>query len=189
MTTPRRGGLAIGAVLASVALGLSGCGSATNQSTAAESPTTAAATETADPSAGLWDPCTGIPAAVLKEHGVDPSPPKIAQGLPIRGWKTCTWTGEDWYGLIVYSTHHTVDELKSSDSHAGVRPVTIGDRTGIIDHQSGLDYARECVVSLPAQQGMVEVSVMLSQATGGPERDLCGKAKDLTTAFLPYLPQ
>lgn len=178
----------VGTVLLGLVMGLAACGNSTDIAGASSQTTSASLSATADPSAGLWDPCSGLPADVLTAHGVNPVPPKIGQGVPIRGWKRCLWMG-DWYSLGMLSTHHTVDELKSSGSYSEIQPVTIGDRTGITQHQSGTDYSRECVVSLPAQQGMVEVMVSLSGSPDGTPRDLCAKAEKLTVAFLPYLPK
>lgn len=177
------------ALATTAALSATGCGSSSDAAASAETTTAVASPMvTADPSAGLWDPCTGIPADVLRANGVNPVQPKYGRGVPIRGWKRCGWLG-DWFSLSVLSTHHTVDELKSSGSYAGLEPVTVGDRSGITQHQSATDYAHECVVSLPAEQGMVEVMVAQSGPPDGTPRDLCAKAEELTTALLPYLPK
>ncbi|MDG3011294.1 DUF3558 domain-containing protein [Rhodococcus sp. D2-41] len=173
-----------------VVLMLAGCDSSSPSvaGNADSTTVTASPIETADPSAGLWDPCAGMPADVLAANGVNPVRGKYSQGVPIRGWKRCGWLG-DWFNLSVLTTHHTIDELKASGSYSDIHSVTIGDRVGTMDHQSVTDYSKECTISLPTQNGMVEVMVNLSQVDGGPERDLCAKATELATAFLPYLPK
>lgn len=187
-TSYRYGTTACGVAIATVAL-VTGCTSSTpgapqaaDNVTASDSPSS---TTNKDPT--IWDPCTGIPAAALTGVGLNPVPPKLGQTGPIHGWKTCSWMG-DWFDVIVYSTHHTMDDFKQAGKLPNAVPFEVNGHQGVMSHIVENGKTVECATNFAAKEGAVSVEVN-DNSGGETTNNFCGKAKEVTDAFAPYLPK
>ncbi|MBF6140368.1 DUF3558 domain-containing protein [Nocardia farcinica] len=131
-----------------------------------------------------FNPCTDLSGEVLTATGVDPDTKHVTTDpAGASAWRICSWDAISLpYMLVVASSTHTVDELRSNPKETGLRDVTIGARTGVVHHDVTDPEVEVCRVALPAQQGMFVISAAwrASQPITADRCDLAVKhARDL----------
>ncbi|MFF2086071.1 DUF3558 domain-containing protein [Nocardia sp. NPDC058176] len=140
--------------------------------------------------APLWDPCSEIPDDAIRAVGVDPATEELGiGGVHQSGWEICRWRGGDKYSVAVFSTARTVSEFEQKPGQVDFRDVTIADRTGRQFKVEGASMDLRCDVLFPAQQGVVQISIM-NRASLEPEEleDPCVYAQRVGEVFVPLFP-
>ncbi|MEU8901210.1 DUF3558 domain-containing protein [Nocardia sp. NPDC048505] len=169
------------AALAGVVLLVSGCQTKTDGK---PEPSTGA---TSGAAAALWDPCTQVTDAVLKQIGVEPSTKKSGvAGVEEPGWKVCNWNNSD-FNLSVFSTARTVDEFKQKPDNADFKDVTVGGRGGVQYHRKSDTENEICDLVFPAKQG--SISVMVSNRVSSDNKVApCVRADAAAAQLVPLWP-
>ncbi|WP_181063128.1 DUF3558 domain-containing protein [Nocardia nova] len=170
------------AATAVLALG-TGC-SSSNSGTA-----TPATSDAKAATAALWDPCTQVTDAALRQAGVDPATRTVnIGGVAVDGWKLCSWhdSPDFYYTLGVWSSVFTVDDLKKKPDNIDFQEVTVGGRKGYQYRTASDKNGTNCYAAFPASQGTFEVSIynMSSRATESP----CPHAVSAAAAIVPLFP-
>ncbi len=166
------------AVMAGVCavLAVAGCGKSTESGT----PTASAQTLTPDQ---LWDPCS-LPDSTVAATGVkadtkDTNP----LGGKATGWKACGWFS-DTYSLGVFSTTHTMDEVRSRSSFHNLHDVDVTGRNAV----SYQERSDSCGVDFPTSKGVVEV--LINQSDGSPTAgDYCAIALHTADSLNNLIPK
>ncbi|MGW0251829.1 DUF3558 domain-containing protein [Nocardia goodfellowii] len=139
----------------------------------------------------VWNPCTQLTDEALRSARVDPTTKSVitdaAQGPT--SWRACQWQATELpYFVSVLSTSHTQDESRANPKLTNFRDVTIGPRKALIYQEKSEPSADGCYVSLPAEQGMVEVRTGKRQ-TKPIAADPCDLAVGHAKNLEPYLPK
>uniref|UniRef100_UPI00068775C3 DUF3558 domain-containing protein n=1 Tax=Nocardia paucivorans TaxID=114259 RepID=UPI00068775C3 len=139
----------------------------------------------------VFDPCTQINDDVLASMGLDPASKNVvtnAQEGPT-SWRVCNWKPTHrQYGMVVFSTSHTLDEARKNEYHINLRETTVGGRPAIVSRDKTDPEGEGCYVSFSAQQGMFEVGALW--VDGDPsDGDICAIAMQYATAIEPHLPK
>lgn len=179
---------AVVAMLAGTLLAATGC-NATNEGTATPVSTTdkAAATE------ALWDPCTQVGEDVLAQVGVDSSTKDttISGVENVEGWKLCSWHNKRsrWdYTLGIWSTIHTVDEIKADPNNTDFTDITAAGRSGIQFRKAhDAAYNSVCYIAFPSNGQTFEVSIYKTPLTTD-DRDPCEIALAASEFVVPVFP-
>ncbi|WP_194289760.1 DUF3558 domain-containing protein [Nocardia macrotermitis] len=157
-----------------VVLSVAGCNKTSGSETAA--PTTLA-------DAQLWDPCSLSDSAV-KAAGVNPSSKDTnAFGAPQAGWKGCVWRN-DTYVLSVYSTSHTIDEVRSNTNFKNIHDVDVSGRQALSYTEQGED----CGVDFPTSKGVVEI-IARKLGTAATPVDECAVALSSANSLNSSIPK
>ncbi|WP_194819273.1 DUF3558 domain-containing protein [Nocardia sp. XZ_19_385] len=139
----------------------------------------------------VWDPCTQLGDEALRKTRVDPATKDVTTN-PAHGpasWRVCSWNSTELpYFLMVLSTSHTQDESRANTKLTGFKDVTIGSRKGMTYQDKSDTRGDVCYVSLPAEQGMVEVAVSW-RASKPITADRCERAIAHAQELEPYLPK
>ncbi|MFE9574764.1 DUF3558 domain-containing protein [Nocardia sp. NPDC006044] len=138
-----------------------------------------------------FNPCTDLSDEALRVTHVDPATKYVVTDAP-RGGVTariCKWDSTQGpYFVTVSSTTATQDEARKNDSLTGLRDVTIGPRSGLIYRDKSDAGNLRCYASMPAAQGMFEVTV--GWRYGDPVTgDVCDLAVEHAKQLEPYLPK
>ncbi|OYD71367.1 DUF3558 domain-containing protein [Rhodococcus sp. OK302] len=137
---------------------------------------------------GLFDPCTAIPDDVISSLGVDVSTEENGVlGVRQAEFEICTWMG-NWYQLGVWSTFHTLDDVRRNPEDTDIQDVPeIGD--GAITFREGADVDGDlCFAALPVKQGAIFVRIDAKYQVRH-EEDICGLAIKDMIALREYLPK
>lgn len=155
--------------LVGVGLLLAGCGSGTVSGDAdAEG---AAAGEP------VFSPCDDIPDDTLVELRLDPSTEsRDILGVEQAGWKLCRWDG-DGYIVTVFSTTHSVEDVRTNDRNTDFNDQSIGGRDVFTYHEKSDTRQESCDVAMEARDGAAIVRVTLS-AVDPVDADRCQLALD-----------
>ena len=179
---------AVPAVAIVVGALVSGCDEAEPVQTAPPATTAAAATTSADPSAGLWDPCT-LPDSALSAAGLNTATKeKDVAGVAFEGWKVCKWldTTKKAYSLTVGSTNHTLEEARARTDYTDYVDTTVASHRALQSRPVGT--ARDaCYLSVQVPQGMVEFQVRVRVAAKDTV-DPCTEAQRLAASLAEHLP-
>lgn len=172
------------AALAGVVLVVSGCGTETKGKPEPSTDTSAAG--------ALWDPCTQVSDAVLKQIGVDPGSKKSGvAGVEEPGWKVCSWHDPEHpfnYDLGIWATIRTVDEIKKKQDNIDFTPVTVGGRAGFTFRSASYDDDEVCDLVFPtAQGGSVQVS-SFNISTKSRQVPPCNRTLAAAEILAPILP-
>ncbi|MGV9924947.1 DUF3558 domain-containing protein [Nocardia rhamnosiphila] len=177
-------------VLAGAVLAVSGC-AATTGGSAAPGTTTAASVATE----ALWDPCTQISDDVLRQVGVDPSTRDntISGVADVEGWKLCSWhdKASRWnYTLGVWSTTHSIDEIKADRNNVEFVDVNISGRLGVQFGKVHDTNDEECYIAFPAAGQTIEVSAYKTFTTMSTSdaRTPCVIVSDAVGILAPIIP-
>ncbi|MGI5221361.1 DUF3558 domain-containing protein [Nocardia sp. CA-290969] len=179
------------AVIAIAAAGLvTGCGVTVGEEPAAEGAGTSSEEQHVQ-----WNPCSELSEDALRATGADPNTKSAVFDAPgdRAAWRMCTWRATDGpYFIGVGATVFTQDDVYKNTQVTGIEPVQINDRSGLTYHLVGNeDPIRLCYVSLPMQNGMLNVyaSWHYSERSSIPESPPCGLAVGHAQTLEPFLPE
>ncbi|MFF0495262.1 DUF3558 domain-containing protein [Nocardia aobensis] len=142
----------------------------------------------ADKATGLWDPCTGIPDEALRASNVDAARKESGiAGIEQSGWKIGGWRGPE-YAITVYSTARTVDQFENKPGHVDFADVTIAGRSGRRFRVAGASKHLNCNVVFPAQQGVIQLQVLIRAALDNPPEP-CGLLARIGENLVPWFPE
>lgn len=155
------------AVVASmcVVLAVAGCGKSTQSGT----PTASAQTKLTKDQ--LWDPCS-LPDEAVAATGVTTDTKNTNPvGGPTSAFRGCGWKS-DTYALAVFSTTHTMDEVRSNTSFQNLHNVDVPGRSAVSYTEGSWG---SCRVDFPTSKGVVEILVDKS-LTSSSGVDVCATA-------------
>lgn len=138
-----------------------------------------------------WNPCTQLSDEAVRAARMDPATKDVTTDAPTGpvSARVCQWDAVDGpYFVSVSSTIYSQDEARKNANLTGFRDVPIGARSGLIYQDKSDERKLRCYVSLPAAQGMLEVTV--GWRYGEPmSRDRCELAVEHAKELEPYLPK
>ncbi|MFQ6393502.1 DUF3558 domain-containing protein [Nocardia sp. KC 131] len=176
--------LAVGAVLV-----LAGCEDSTSpgQATTGAVSATAAATKSADPDAGLWNPC-GLPDSAVSATGLDPaSKTKDVAGVDFDGWKVCSWRASArWYEFTTYSGTPTLNDFEKRRDLEGFTPRTVGSHQAVEFLRVGDTKRLSCGIAIEMPQGTVSFEVT-TRPSVGKQGDPCVEVRRHAEDLARYL--
>ncbi|MFD3703132.1 DUF3558 domain-containing protein [Nocardia sp. NPDC058658] len=182
----RRRSAVVTTVLCGV-LAVGGC-SSTESGNAQPSTTTDLSAATA----ALWDPCSQIPDSTLTSLGLDVKSKRSGVlGVEEPGWKICRWDDVNFpsgFGIGVYSTVHTVDEVRAKPTNIEFKDVVIAGRSGVQFRQSHYDANEDCSIAFPTATGMAQLDML----NGGTKEKLvppCERLQPIAEAIVPLFPK
>ncbi|MEU2255765.1 DUF3558 domain-containing protein [Nocardia xishanensis] len=145
------------------------------------------ATSTSAAQVALWNPCTEIPADVLRQTGVNPSDVESGiAGVHQSGWEICTWTAPKYF-MTVFSTKRTVAEFRKMPENVDFRDVRIAGREGQQYRVEGAAKDLECEILFGARQGSVSVKISNNAGLDGHE-DPCRLVNRVAGSLVPVFP-
>ncbi|WP_280403400.1 DUF3558 domain-containing protein [Nocardia brasiliensis] len=138
-----------------------------------------------------WNPCKDLSDQALRAARVDPGTKSVVTD-PASGpsaWRICKWDAADGpYYVTVSSTYFTQNDSRKNEKLTGFRDVQVGSRAGLIYQDKTDQQGLRCYVSLPAPEGMIEVTI--GWGYGEPvTRDRCELAVEHAKQLEPYLPK
>lgn len=182
----RRRSVVVSAVLCGV-LAVVGC--STTESGNAQPSTS---TDQAAATAALWDPCSQIPDSTLSSLGLDVASKRSGiLGAEEPGWKICAWSASAYppgYGLTVYTTVHSVEEVRQKSTNIEFKDVVVAGRQGIQFRQSHHDVDEDCSLVFPTASGFAQLDML---NTGVKERKTppCDRMQPIAAAIVPLFPK
>lgn len=138
-----------------------------------------------------FDPCTGIPAEVIRTEGLDRKPPrpsKISDGKIER--LICTFTPrEGVYRVSVDASNFTFAMDRADDRKGDFQEFELNGRKAM-SYQvvSPTPDPTVCNIDIEATTGVYGILVGSSDANFAPFPDCMSAAKKHMAAFVPYLP-
>ncbi len=166
-----------------------GCGGDEPGETAQPGTTAVTApTSSADPDAGLWDPCT-LPDSALSAAGINPATKKQdVAGVDFEGWKVCGWKdAANTYNFSAASTTHSLSEARSRSDYTDFVDTTVGGRKALQSRPAGSAHDLTCYISIEVGGGVVEFDVA-NRASVKTAGDPCAEVRRLAEAFVPFVP-
>ncbi|MFC6014485.1 DUF3558 domain-containing protein [Nocardia lasii] len=177
----------VGGVL--VLSGVVGCGGSTE---GAAKPTTRNIDEII-----VYNVCRdpGISDEALRAAGLDPATKSVFTDPPtgVSSFRACRWHplddrfGPMNYVVYVYSTSHTLQELRAKESATVLGETTVNGRPGLISKERGNPDG--CYVDFNAEQGMFQVSVGWLSEYKSRAGDTCEIAARHAGLLEPSLPK
>ncbi|MEV0551482.1 DUF3558 domain-containing protein [Nocardia salmonicida] len=149
----------------------------------------------ADPAAAaaaLWDPCSQIPDSMLTRLGLDVTSKRSGiLGAEEPGWKICAWDDANYpsgFGIGVFSTIHTVDEVRAKSTNIEFKDVVIAGRDGVQFRQSHYDANEDCSIVFPTSTGFTQLDMLNS---GVKEKSVppCQRLQPIAEAIVPLFPK
>ncbi|TLF60793.1 DUF3558 domain-containing protein [Nocardia cyriacigeorgica] len=141
-----------------------------------------------------FDPCTDIPASIIKEEDMRADSPEHGNadydGSGGRKWRGCGWVVPDSYAVGITTTNLTVDMVRSNKNFTVRWEASIGGRRAVA--VNGVDEAdpREgCTLNVEMKGGSLEFSMInpaSNDKTGG--MDTCELARGLAEKVVPHVP-
>lgn len=175
--------------IAVVGVLVGGCGGDEPSETAQPGTTAVTApTSSADPDAGLWDPCT-LPDSALSAAGINPTTKeKDVAGVKFEGWKVCSWLDDTKkaYSFTVSATDHTLDEARARTDYTDFVETTVGSRPALQSRPAGTSRDG-CFLSVQAPDGLIEFHVRVRQSARDTVEP-CNETQRLATNLADYLP-
>ncbi|MGK8489859.1 DUF3558 domain-containing protein [Nocardia asiatica] len=162
--------------------GVVGCGDPPNGSPPPSSSTTVAQ--------ALFNPCTEIPDAALREAGLDPATedPGVA-GVHQSGWEICGWDAPR-YLVTVFSTGRAVSEFESKPGNVEFKDVTVAGRPGRQFKVEGATKDLGCDIVFPASQGVIQLRIFnKAAALGNRADDSCSVLYRVGESLVPVFPR
>ncbi|GAD86820.1 hypothetical protein NCAST_33_01990 [Nocardia asteroides NBRC 15531] len=156
--------------------------------TAPTSSETTVATTSADPSAGLWDPCT-LPDSALSAAGLNTSTKeKDVAGVNFEGWRVCSWldSSKRAYSFTVSATDHTLEEARARTDYTDFVDTTVGSRPALQSRPTGT-LRDACFLSVRVPTGLVEFHVRV-RVSAKDTVEPCGETQRLAAVLAGYLP-
>jgi|GEM_PF-434576 len=194
--TQRSKALGMVALVAAAGLTLTGCGKSntgtpatTEQTTTTASSSAAAANTTTDSTSAQWDPCT-IPDSTISSLGLNTvTKSNQVAGTTFDGWHVCSWNnGADNYAFTIFSSGHTLDELKQRTDREEFTPTTVGSHTAVQYRPVGASHDQVCYISAEIPNGLVDFSVQERYGVAPAGADPCAEVRRLVDALGQYLP-
>ncbi len=172
--------------IAVVGVLVGGCGRDEPRETAQQG--TTAPTSSADPDAGLWDPCT-LPDSALSAAGINPATKKHdVAGVDFEGWKICGWKdAANTYNFSAASTTHSLSEARNRSDYTDFVDTTVGGHKALQSRPAGSAHDLTCYLSIEVGRGVVEFDVA-NRASVKTTGDACAEVQRLTEAFVPFVP-
>ena len=137
---------------------------------------------------GLFDPCSAIPDDVVSSLGVDVgTEDNGVLGVRQAEFEICSWES-DWYALGVWSTFHTLDDVRRNPKDTDIRDAPMV-APGAVTFREVTDVQKNlCMVAIPVVQGAVFVRVDAFLGERHQE-EVCALATRQAIALLAYLPK
>ncbi|MFD4354302.1 DUF3558 domain-containing protein [Nocardia sp. NPDC058518] len=183
MFVRRRSGV-VSAVLCGV-LSVAGC-SSTESGNAQPSTTDPAAA-----AAALWDPCSQVPDSMLTNLGLDVASKRSGiLGAEEPGWKICSWDDVNFpsgFGIGVFSTIRTVDEVRAKPTNIEFKDVVIAGRNGVQFRQSHYKANEDCSIVFPTSTGFAQLD-LLNTGTKAKSVPPCERLQPIAEAIVPLFP-
>ncbi|MFD3509569.1 DUF3558 domain-containing protein [Nocardia sp. NPDC058666] len=137
----------------------------------------------------------GISDEALRAAGLDPATKRVFTDPPtgVSSFRACNWKPlDERYGPVnylayVYSTSHTLQELREKESSTVLGETTVNGRPGLISKERS--NPEGCYVNFNAEQGMFQVSVNWLSEYKSREGDTCAIAARHAEAIEPSLPK
>ncbi|MBF6437878.1 DUF3558 domain-containing protein [Nocardia cyriacigeorgica] len=175
---------------------VAGCSSATEGQPVAEgaagqgSSVSTTATLAAEAPAG-FDPCTDIPASIIKEEDMRPATDDADyDGSGGRKWRGCRWMVPDSYAVGITTTNITVDMVKANKEFRIRDEYTIDGRRAVAFHAADeTDPRSSCTLNVEMKGGSLEFSMdnpTSRNKTG--HLDTCELARGLAEKVVPHVP-
>ncbi|MFG1792961.1 DUF3558 domain-containing protein [Nocardia sp. NPDC049149] len=142
----------------------------------------------------IFNPCTELSDEALRGTRVDPASKTVVTDAPTGGVtaRICKWTStEGPYFVTVSSMTYTQADARKNDKLTGLRDVQVGSRSALIYQDKDDTDKLRCYVSLPAAQGMFEVTVgwRYSERASLPQSPPCDLAVRHAKELEPFLPK
>ncbi|MFB7875160.1 DUF3558 domain-containing protein [Nocardia sp. NPDC056064] len=183
----RRRSVVVASVMCGV-LAVAGC-STTEEGKAQPSSTTDVAAATA----ALWDPCSEIPESTLTGLGLNPGSKRSGiLGAEEPGWKICSWEDDSFpsnYGVGVYSTIYTIDDLRAKPENIDFQEMTIAGRNGVHYRQSHYESDEDCAFAFQTKTGLVQVDLLQTSSKRNRSAQPCDLLQPIADALVPLFPQ
>ena len=148
--------------------------------------------DTSPPPVALWDPCTEVSDSTLQSAGLDPATKSNTIGgvENVEGWELCSWKNQGpWdYSVGVWSTSHTIDEIRANPVNTDFRDVTVAGRSAVQHGVTGSPAANVCYLQFPAGAQVLSVSVTKTISGDNPMNP-CTLATNAAEVIAPELPQ
>ncbi|MFC6012573.1 DUF3558 domain-containing protein [Nocardia lasii] len=148
-------------------------------------------TDLAAAAAGLWDPCSQIPDSLLTSVGLDVASKRSGiLGAEEPGWKICRWDDVNFpsdFGIGVYSTVNTVEEVRAKTTNIEFKDVTIAGRAGVQFRQSHFKPDEDCSIVFPTSTGFVQLD-MLNGGSKARTVPPCERLQPIAEAIVPLFP-
>ncbi|MBF6174657.1 DUF3558 domain-containing protein [Nocardia blacklockiae] len=168
---------------------LTGCGSSTN----GDPQPTGTATDTgstlaADVPRG-YDPCNGVPQAVLdseKLHGKENADNQASGGIK---WRGCMWVRSNGYTVSIRTTNLTIDAIHGKN-FPETQDLQVGGRKAVSSRQfDGPSMNEACTLNTELRGGTLEFNVDNPPSNPDTGRlDACQIARTLAEKVLPSVP-
>lgn len=108
-------------------------------------------------------------------------------GIEQIGWRICGWCGPE-YSITVYSTARTVDQFENKPGNVDFTDVTIAGRSGRQFRLDGASKHLNCNVVFAAQQGVVQLQVLIRAALDNPPEP-CELLARIGENLVPWFPE
>ncbi len=149
-----------------------------------------APTSSADPDAGLWDPCT-LPDATLTAAGLNPATEeKDVAGVKFEDWKVCSWTdSKKTYTFGVFTTSHTLDEVRQRPDYGDFVDAELGGKKALQYRSTGSrrDFSCSVAVQQPGG-GMVDFDVLVRHSARDLAAEPCAEVLRLAELLIVDVP-
>ncbi|MEV0077980.1 DUF3558 domain-containing protein [Nocardia neocaledoniensis] len=148
-----------------------------------------APTSSADPDAGLWDPCT-LPDSALSAAGIDTSTEeKDVARVDFEGWNVCAWKDvAKTYTLTMYSTaSHAIEDVRARSDYTDFLDTTVSTFQALQSRPAGSAHDYSCYISLEVPWGMVEFNV-LNRHSAKNAGDPCVEVRRQAEALVGFVP-
>lgn len=182
-----RSAMLVLAVITAAAL-VSGCNDSTTAEPSPPSTETQAATASAGPDDGLWDPCT-LPDSALTAAGLDISTKENdVAGVVFDGWKVCSWKDSaKTYAFGIASTTYTLADARARTDYTDYADTTVASHRALQSRPIGSSHDYSCYLSVELGTGMVEFDV-LNRHSAANATDPCTEVRRLAEALSSHLP-
>lgn len=187
--------LSVFALAAAAGLTLAGCGksgtgtpTSVGNTTTVSTSTAATATTTTDSVAAQWDPCS-IADSAISGLGLDiATKSNQVAGTTFDGWKVCSWKSTDkTFDFTVFTSGHTLAELKQRTDFEDFTPTTIGGRQALQYRSADSNHDLGCSISAQISGGTVDFDVLNRYGTPSLG-DPCTAVLRLANGLGQYLP-
>ncbi|MFD6221088.1 DUF3558 domain-containing protein [Nocardia asteroides] len=151
--------------------------------------TTATAPTTADPAAGLWDPCT-LPDSAQSAAGLNSSTEqKDVAGVAFEDWKVCSWQdSKKQYTFTMFATRHTLAEVKQRADYGEFVDTTVGTRAAVQYRTTGSTHDYSCSIAAQAPFGFIDFDVLIRHSARDTAPEPCTEVRRLAESLSTSAP-
>ncbi|MFR9750755.1 DUF3558 domain-containing protein [Nocardia sp. 004] len=137
----------------------------------------------------------GLSDQILLDAGLDPTTKMVITDPPegVSTFRVCNWGPVDGrygptnYRVSVFSTSHTLQELRKKETVILLRETTVNGRRGQVSKER--NDPESCYVSFDAEQGMFQVRVGWLSEYESKDGNLCEIAAQHAARLEPHLPR